>query len=252
VAAALARRADTVWVDVLSGGDEISAIFFLDGPDTRNALLLRDLPATGAVDSWTVHTLLHVFPTAFRWTGGLLSSQEVARLAADPLAAPATPTARQSIDTALIAALTENGRATYTELARHTGTTALTVRRRLDALVRGQVLRVATEVDLALLGAHTEALLWITVRPGALAETAQTLSAHPQVRFTAATTGPTNLLVALAAAGLSALYDFLIDTVGPLGQITSIDTTPLLATIKRTGLIRRSNALNPAAAGMAG
>ncbi|HMD91338.1 MAG TPA: DUF977 family protein [Trebonia sp.] len=125
-------------------------------------------------------------------------------MAADPLAAPATRTARHSIDTALIAALTENGRATYTELARHTGTTALTVRRRLDALVRGQVLRVATEVDLALLGAHTEALLWITVRPGALAQTAQTLSGHPQVRFTAATTGPTNLLVALAAADLNA------------------------------------------------
>jgi DNA-binding Lrp family transcriptional regulator len=239
VASALARRTDTIWVDILGGGDEISAMFFLDGPDSRNTLLLRDLPATDAVDSWTVHTLLQVFPTAFRGTAGLLSPQEIGRLATDQPAMPATPIVPQGIDTALIAALTDNGRATYTELARHAGTTALTVRRRLDALVHGWVLRLATEVDLALLGTEAEALLWMTVQPGALEETARSLSAHPQVRFAGATTGPTNLVVALATTDLNDLYHFLIDTVGSLKQITTIDTTPLLATIKRAGLIRR-------------
>jgi DNA-binding Lrp family transcriptional regulator len=156
VAAALARRTDTIWVDILGGGDEISAVFHLDGPDARNALLLGDLPATGAVNSWTAQTL-----------------------------------------------------------------------------------RLATEVDLALLGVRTEALLWITVQPGALEETARALSVHPQIRFTAATSGPTNLLVAIAAADLNALYAFLTNTIGAFRQITAIDTTPLLATIKRTGLIRR-------------
>ncbi|MGD3109886.1 Lrp/AsnC family transcriptional regulator [Streptomyces sp. YGL11-2] len=237
VAHALARRTDTVWVDILGGGDEISTIFFLDGPDARNALLLRDLPATDAVDSWTAHTLLRVFPNAFRWTAGLLSPQELARLipAPTPPTAPAPPLA---VDTALIAALTEDGRTTYTELARRAGTTALTARRRLDALVRGQAVRLATEVDLALLGAHTEALLWVGVRPGALGKAAQTLSGHPHVRFCAATTGPANLVVALATADLDTLYAFLTDAVGPLDGITAIDTTPLLATVKRTGLIR--------------
>jgi DNA-binding Lrp family transcriptional regulator len=81
-------------------------------------------------------------------------------------------------------------------------------------------------------------LLWISVRPGALQETAQTLSTHPHVRFCAATTGPANLVVAVAAANLDALYTFLTDAVGPLEEVTAIDTTPLLATVKRTGLIR--------------
>ncbi|WP_308407456.1 Lrp/AsnC family transcriptional regulator [Streptomyces olivochromogenes] len=240
VAHALARRTDTVWVDILGGGDEISSVFFLDGPEARNTLLLRDLPATDAVGSWTAHTLLRVFPTAFRWTAGLLSPEELAEL--DPAPTPPTaPPAPLGIDTALITALTEDGRATYTDLARRADTTALTARRRLDALVRGHVLRLATEVDLALLGAHAEALLWIAVRPGALRETAQTLSFHPQVRFCAATTGPANLVVALAATDLDALYTFLTDAVGPLEGITAIDTTPLLATVKRTGLIRHSS-----------
>ncbi|WP_329272377.1 hypothetical protein [Streptomyces pseudovenezuelae] len=106
------------------------------------------------------------------------------------------------VDTALIARLTEDGRATYTNLARCAGITA---RRRLELLVQSQVLRQAT--DLALLGAQTEALLWISVRPGAVQETARTLSAHPHVRFCAAATGPANLVVAVAvaAANLDAL-----------------------------------------------
>jgi DNA-binding Lrp family transcriptional regulator len=237
VADALAHRSDTIWVDILGGGDEISAVFFLDGPEARNTLLLRDLPATDAVNSWTAQTLLRVFPNAFRWTAGLLTPEESARLAPAPLVAPPAPLA---LDTALITALTEDGRATYTDLAHRAGTTALTARRRLDALVRGLVVRLATEVDLALLGIHAEALLWITVQPGALQETAQTLSAHPQVRFTAATTGPANLLITLAATDLDALYSFLTTTIGTLDQIIAVEITPLLATAKRTGLIRRA------------
>ncbi|MFF8732221.1 Lrp/AsnC family transcriptional regulator [Streptomyces sp. NPDC015171] len=240
VAQALARRTDTIWVDILGGGDEISTIFFLEGTEARNNLLLRDLPATDAVGTWTSHTLLRVFPTAFRWTAGLLSPAELAELAPDP--APPTVSAPSytpvDVDTALIAGLTEDGRATYTDLARRAGTTALTARRRFEALIKGQVLRLATELDLALLGAKTEALLWISVRPGALQETAQTLSAHPHVRFCAATTGPANLVVAVAAENLDALYTFLTDAVGPLEAVTAIDTTALLATVKRTGLIR--------------
>ncbi len=39
---------------------------FLDGPDARNNLLLRDLPATAAVQSWTAYDLLKVFPADSR------------------------------------------------------------------------------------------------------------------------------------------------------------------------------------------
>ncbi|HZX01477.1 Lrp/AsnC family transcriptional regulator [Kribbella sp.] len=238
VAGALVRRTDTVWVDILGVGDELSAVFFLDGAEARNNLLLRDLPATDAVDSWTAHTLLRVFPTAFRWTAGLLSADEIAGLGPIVPRLPTAPTPISRIDTALIEALAKDGRATYTDLGQRAGITALTARRRLDALTRCLVLRLATEVDLALLGAHSEALLWISVQPSSLDQTASALSTHPQVRFAAATTGPANLLIAVAATDLDALYTFLTTTLGPLNGITSIDTTPLLATAKRTGLPR--------------
>jgi DNA-binding Lrp family transcriptional regulator len=243
VANALARRGDTIWVDVLGGGDEISAVFFLDGPDARNALLLRDLPATDAVRSWTAHTMLRVFPAAFRWTGGLLSAEEIARLTPSQPPVSMRPPAPLDIDEAVVEALVEDARVSYTDLARRAGVTAVTARRRLDLLVQGWVVRLATEVDLRLLGAQAEALLWITVQPGALEETAERLTTHPQVWFVAATVGPTNLLVALAVTDQDAVYRFLVDTVGPLRGITAIETTLLLATAKRTGLARRSSRL---------
>ncbi|MEU6587511.1 Lrp/AsnC family transcriptional regulator [Nocardia sp. NPDC046763] len=242
VANALSRRPDTIWVDILGGGDEISAVFFLDNPDNRNALLLRDLPATDAVVSWTAHTLLRVFRATFHWTAGLLTAEEAAGLAIAEPEIVATPTdlpAPLDIDTDLIAALVENGRITYTDLADRIGTSALTARRRLDTLLRGNVIRLATEVDLALLGVHAEALLWISVQPAALERVAETLAGHPLVRFVAATTGTVNLMVAVATTDLSAIYAFLIDTIGPLSGISAIDTTPILATAKRTGLARR-------------
>jgi DNA-binding Lrp family transcriptional regulator len=242
VANALAHRPDTTWVDVLGGGDEISAVFFLDGPDERNTLLLRDMPATDAVLSWTTYTLLRVFPDAFRWTAGLLPPDETDG-PDEPVSlragSPVTPKAPLALDAALIAALAENGRLSYEELARRAGTTPFTARRRLNALVDSSAVRLATEVDLALLGIHAEALLWITVQPGMLEQTALALSANPQVRFTAATTGSANLLVAIAAADLDALYAFLVAVLGPLNQISGVEITPLLATAKRTGLVRR-------------
>ncbi|MGW1618934.1 Lrp/AsnC ligand binding domain-containing protein [Streptomyces sp. NPDC002172] len=237
IAATLARRPDTVWVDVLGGGDEICTILFLDGPDARNNLLLRDLPATPAVQSWTSHVLLRVFPAAFDWSGGLLSEAELTALRPDTSAVP-TRSALLPLDHQLIAALVEDGRASCTDLAVRADTTPLTARRRLDALVNGQVLRLATEVDLARLGIRAEALLWITVAPGGLEETGRQLSRHPQVRFASATTGSANLLVAVAAADLNALYVFLSETIGALEHVTILEVTPILTGVKRTGLVR--------------
>lgn len=138
----------------------------------------------------------------------------------------------------MITALIEDGRAPYTDLAHYADTTALTARRRLEALVGGQVLRLATEVDLARLGVRAEALLWITVASGGMEETGRQLSRHPQVRFAAATTGPANLLVAVAAADLDALYLFMSGTIGVLEHISTVEVTPILAGVKRTGLVR--------------
>lgn len=199
----------------------------------RNSLLLRDLPATPAVQSWTSHALLRVFPAAFDWSGGLLSAAELTSLRQETSEAP-TRSGLQPLDDQLIAALIEDGRASHTDLAHRADTTALTARRRPEALVGGQVIRLATEVDLTRLGIRAEALLWITVAPRGLEETGRQLSRHPQGRFTAAYTGPANLLVAVAAADLDALHQFMSDTIGVLEHISAVEVAPILTGVKRT------------------
>ena len=237
IAAGLARRPDTVWVDILAGGNEISSVLFLDGSAARNGLLLRDLPATADVLSWEAYDLMKVFTAGFAWSGGLLSTEQFDAMATytrDPIAAPEI----QPLDEALIDRLAINARADYGELAALIGSSASTVRRRLELLLSAHVLRLACEVDLTLLGIATEALLWISTGPGGLEAAGGALSRHPQVRFTAATTGAANLLLAVAAEDLGGLYTFLTQVVGSLDDIRGLEVTPILTSVKRTGLVR--------------
>jgi DNA-binding Lrp family transcriptional regulator len=239
IAAGLARRPDAIWVDILAGGNEISSVLFLDGPQARNSLLLRDLPATADVLSWDACDLMRVFPAGFAWSGGLLTTQQFDAITPhphDPVAAPEA----HPIDEALIDRLAINARADYGELAARLGTSASTVRRRLELLIAAYMLRLACEVDLGLLGIASEALLWVTADPRSMEAAGDALSRHPQVRFAAATTGATNLLVAVAAEDLTGLYAFLTEVVGSLDDIRGLEVTPILSSVKRTGCIRPS------------
>ncbi|WP_206676621.1 AsnC family transcriptional regulator [Mycobacteroides franklinii] len=237
IAATLARRSDSLWVDVLGGGDEICVMFHLRGPAERNNLLLHDLPATSAVQSWTSHVMLKVFPADINWSAGLLTATERTALRHRAMNTP-NGSAIVPFGDPMIAALVDDGRASYADLADRTGTTALTARRRLNTLLDGGFLRLVTEIDLALLGIGTEALIWMNVAPAHLGTIADQLSRHPEVRLVAATTGPHNLLVAVAVADLAALYCFLTETIGDLAHITAMEVTPTLTGLKRAGQIR--------------
>lgn len=226
-------------MEVLGGGDEICAVLFLHGPGVRNHLLLRDLPSSSAVQSWDSYDLLRVFPAGFSWSAGLLSTEELGGLG-EPFPAATQPFTPHPADGPLTDALVADGRATFGDLGQRSGTSAVTARRRLEVLLRHQHFRLASEVDLALLGVHAEALLWITTTPGGIEATGQAIADHPQVRFTAATTGSANLLAAVSATDLSALYAFLTGTLGALPQITGVEVRPILAAVKRTGLLRHT------------
>ncbi|OAT69275.1 hypothetical protein AWB85_21935 [Mycobacteroides immunogenum] len=219
IAQALARRSDILSVDTLGGGEELMAIVFLDGATSRDDLLLRALPSG---TSWSTYRLLHVF---------------VSRLDLAPLTS--TPPALSDVDSALIHALSQNGRASYRELARQTNVSDDTARRRLETLLSMHAVRPVTEVDLTLLGIEAEALLWLNVRPAALESTGLALAAHPSVRFTAITTGPTNLLAAVFAPDMNEMLGFLTDTVSEIPAIMANETTPILEVVKRSGLLRR-------------
>lgn len=94
---------------------------------------------------------------------------------------------------------------------------------------------VVVEFDDTLLGATTQALLWMAVTPSRLDEVATALAEHDELAFVAATTGPTNLVAHALCPDPPALHRCLTRRLGTLDAIRTLETAPVLRTLKATG-----------------
>ncbi|WP_106189333.1 Lrp/AsnC family transcriptional regulator [Umezawaea tangerina] len=235
VATALARREDTRWVHLLSGGTEICASLRSWTLEERDELILQRLQRTAPVVSVTAHSVLHVFGQDRPDLDGrgTLDDEQVAALR--PARGNADHVTLTDDDRPLVKALAADGRATYQVLAAATGWSESTVARRVDALRAAGLLYIDVDVDLALIGYRTDARLWVSVPPAHLAETGAALTAHPEVAFCAATTGPTNLLVSAVCRDGKDLYRYLTQRLGSLPHVRGVETAPVIRTIKRAG-----------------
>ncbi|MBH1937742.1 Lrp/AsnC family transcriptional regulator [Streptomyces sp. AV19] len=231
VAKALADRDDIPFVDLSAGGDEIGAILLAD-PGAPHRLVFRRLPATGAVTSVDAQTILHVFRTADQWRHDVLTPEEAAALTPAPTGgASARP---DGTDRAVLAALAEDGRASAAAVARATGRPESTVRRRIAALRATGLLRTHVHVDARRLGLAVDAGLRLQVPPGDLDRVGRTLALHPAVHGALATTGHTNLHLAVWLRDLPGLYRFVTRDVGALG-VTTAETVLVGRAVKRPG-----------------
>ncbi|MEV0697460.1 Lrp/AsnC family transcriptional regulator [Saccharopolyspora sp. NPDC050389] len=238
IAAALSRRPDTFWVHILSGGTEISCFTQARTDDESDALLLEKLPRTSRVLGIAAHSMLQGFTTPSGWPGlARLTTQQVERLRPELPPPDDGPVVLDAGDEALLRGLARDGRMGYGELAADTGWSESTVRRRIDHLRRAGVLRYQVEISPGALGFHAEARLWISVRPSALVPVANELSSHPEVNFAAATTGPTNLMAAVTCRNTRDLYRYLTERVGSLEAVHTLETAPVMRTVKRTGTV---------------
>ncbi|GAB3967097.1 Lrp/AsnC family transcriptional regulator [Actinoallomurus acanthiterrae] len=236
VAEALAAREDTSWVYLLSGGTEVSCNVQARSADEQEALLLHKLPRTSRVLAVSAHLLLGSFALPTGWAGlACLSLEQVERLRPDPVEADGDPITLDDADRALLGALARDGRASYAELTSATGWSESTVKRRMTALRRAGVLRYQLDVPPAVVGFPAEARLWMNVRPAKAVETAEALARHPEVSFAALTTGPTNLLAAVSCRDTQDLARYLTERVAALDEIRSMETAPIIRTVKRAG-----------------
>ncbi|MEV8515204.1 Lrp/AsnC family transcriptional regulator [Dactylosporangium sp. NPDC051484] len=242
VAEALARRDDTYWVRLASGGTEVVCNVRAANDHERDALLLDKLPATRPVTAISAHCVLHTFwggPTGWKGVTSYLTDHQIAQLA-PPATAPdrlLAPIELDDGDRVLLTELARDGRITHTELAAATGWHEATIRRRIASLRASKALYFDIDVDDRLLGYTGTALLWISVQPDRLAAVGKSLAQHPEVSFVAATSGPTNLLGSVLCPDVYALYDYIADRVGPLAGVREIETTPILRTVKRVGAV---------------
>ncbi|MFD8080984.1 Lrp/AsnC family transcriptional regulator [Kitasatospora sp. NPDC059722] len=245
VARALVRRGDTAWVHLTSGGTEITAVVETTPGDDGHALLLGDVPRTATVTAVSAHCLLHTYrggPTV--WPGGACTlSEEQQELLRPPVSGPApeavpgTPPFLDAADRALLTVLHHDGRTALGELAAATGRTPATVARRLAELRADGSVFLDVELDPRLHGAGLHALLWMTVAPAHLDRVALALTGHRELAFIAATTGRTNLVATVLCTDPADLHRYLTRHLAALPEITALESTPVLRTLKSSGPI---------------
>ncbi|MBW4719710.1 Lrp/AsnC family transcriptional regulator [Saccharothrix obliqua] len=221
LADSLAQRPEVLFVDVLAGGEEISAVVLGGVPR---------LPSN-AITSVQPLSVLHVFSDAADWRTGLLTPDETAALTPP---APTDQVTPDDLDRNLLDRLTTDARTGPGPLAAASGVPESTVRRRLDRLTAGGHVRTYTVADPRLFGLTVDANVWMTVPPGRLDALGRRLAEHPMVHGTLATTGPTNLTAAVFCRDLPALYEF----VTGLHDIPSAEVTVVGSAVKRAGLRR--------------
>jgi DNA-binding Lrp family transcriptional regulator len=259
IADTLALRPDTRWVRLYSGGTEIFCMVQARTPEQRNTLFLRGLPGSRHVTAISAQAILHVFtPVAYVGYGGALSAvqQDALREAAPepPPAAletagsamapalgtehawiPAGEAMLRAEDDPLIAELARDGRAPIADLAAATHWHESTVRRRIEELRLAGLLYFDIDIDDAVLGVSTNVMMWLKIEPASLEAAGRELAAHPEIPFAAATTGPTNLAATGVFRDTRQLYAYLTTRLADLPGLQSVETAPVIGTVKRVG-----------------
>ena len=238
IAEALARRSDTRWVHLASGGTEIICTLQARSEEQRDALFLRGLPGSRRVVQISAHSILHDFaPGPWREATRALSAAQLEVL---PRHARQNPPASGSLlpgDEPLLTELARDGRASNAALAAAIHWHESTVRRRIDEMRRAGLLYFEVDIDNRVLGLNVHALLWLSVEPARLDEAGTALAAHPEIPFAAATTGPTNLVASAVFRDTQHLYEYLTGELAGLPGVSSVQTAPIIRTLKRTGSV---------------
>jgi DNA-binding Lrp family transcriptional regulator len=228
-------------VRLASGGTEVACTLQERTPEQRDALLLRGLPGSRRVVQISAHSILHNFtPGPWPELTRALSPAQLEQLG--PASAPDQPPLEAAAllpeDEPLLAELARDGRATHAALAAAIHWHESTVRRRMDELRRAGLLYFEIDLDNWSFGMNVQAMLWLSVEPAGLEETGRALAAHREIPFAAATTGPTNLLASAIFRDTRHLYEYLTGELAGLPGVSSVQTAPIIRTLKRTGSVR--------------
>jgi len=244
IAEALARRPDTRWVHLASGGTEIICTLQARTEEQRDALFLRGLPGSRRVTQISAHSILHNFnPGPWREATRALSPGQLDKLPRDARLESEHPqgVGRDVLlaeDEPLLAELARDGRASNAAIAAAIHWHESTVRRRIEELRRSGLVYFEVDIDNRVQGFNAHALLWLSVEPARLEEAGRALATHPEIPFAAATTGPANLVASAVFRDTRHLYEYLTGELARLPGVTSVETAPIIRTLKRTGSVR--------------
>ncbi len=243
VADALARRPDTTFVSLISGGTEVTCSIQTRAGEDSSHLLLDALPRSRGVNGITAQCVLHTY------FGGVLSLvNKSGGLTPDQVAALQPPALEPRVtegtrvtggDGALLAALELDGRTTYSDLAASTGWSQTTVRRRITDLRDSGILYFDVDFHPSLLDITARAMVWLTVSPAQLDAAGRAMAGHPETAYVAAATGTANLYASVLCPSTEALYTYLTGSIAQLPGLHQVETILAMRTVKLNGPLAR-------------
>ncbi|MGW6738711.1 Lrp/AsnC family transcriptional regulator [Streptomyces sp. NPDC055013] len=234
IADALAKRPDTSWIGIASGGTEVIFGTRPRSPGDRDDLLLGKLPRTPRVLEIRAHQLLHRFyggPTGWLSKFRMLTDDQKAALRNGPVAAG--PARIDPEDEPLVAVLERDGRAGHPELQRATGRSESAVKRRLTALLASGAVYVDVEYNSETIGFPVGAVLWITTTPAALTAVGDALATHDEIAHAAATAGPCSIVATAVVRNTADLYAYLSGPLGRLEGVQHVESSVFLRRVKQ-------------------
>ncbi len=136
-------------------------------------------------------------------------------------------------DKAIINALQRDGKATNASIAKDTGVSEETIRRRSNRLIQEEVIKVTGIPDASKLGYECGALIGIQAAPDKLDNVATALSALDEVSVVSISTGSYDIFAEVRLRSADDLYGFMTGKVSSIPGVVRTETFINLATPKR-------------------
>ena len=136
-------------------------------------------------------------------------------------------------DREIIRLLQADGRMPFLTIANELGLAEGTVRRRVAKLLDEGLVRIVGIADPFKVGLNTVAVVGLKVERGKIESIAEALSALPEVRYVALSTGNYDLVIEVVVSSNDELLAFLVDTLSGIQGISNTGTSIVLKVAKQ-------------------
>lgn len=136
------------------------------------------------------------------------------------------------VDRLILRALQEDGRTSFTDIARQAGVSETTIRARYRNLTEQGIVRTVGVVDPHALGFLAPAILGLVVAPAEGDSVARAVAALPEVSYVVLTLGQFDLVVEVFCRDLPHLTDFVTGTVQRIPGVVRTETLMIARSYK--------------------
>ncbi|QOV38350.1 Lrp/AsnC family transcriptional regulator [Streptomyces ferrugineus] len=252
VAGRLAALPGTTLVAVTAGQADVYCSVLPERRAAVRDLLARSIPATPGVRSARSELVLSATTKSDAWRLPRLTEDQIHRLTAHaaqdtPTSAPPTPGTLTPDELRALRLLATDGRTTAAQISRRLDLGRSTAYRLTQSLLQRGLVRPRVEIEPSLLGYALEAVVALTVSPGAITKVAEALTGHPSARYVSTTAGHSCVVHQGVFRDEHGLAHFLTHDLAELPGVTSFDVSIVLEALRRHWLDRASGRLAAAA-----